>query len=622
MLREPTVWSNLVARRFYGIPDIADTLRGAAIRSCPESLVDRTHMYGDAGPGSKGPREMTLRALAAGGLIGALLAAGNVYTGLKIAYIDGGSITAALLGFAVFSIWRTRSPYTPLENNITQTTAGAAAVMGAVAGLAGPMPALELFGESVSALALLMWGLAVGTLGVLLGAGLRHRLIVEEGLPFPTGVATAELIRAAYGLRSRAMKRAGTLILFMVVAAAVVWLRDVPPARIPKGIFASVILSGGIAASSLGIGVSASPLVVGTGILMGVRNGVSVFGGAVVAWFVLAPWLVRSGIVPTPAFKDVVNWLLWPGVGLMVASALTSLALQWRSVLRSVRDLVHVGKKLGGPESSDAAPYGPRTLLVLGVLASGLVVAVGWLALGVSIVALLMVVVVSVVLAGVCGRAAGETDVAPVGSVGAVGQIAFGARSSITSLVAGSVPNGVGSQAAQILWAFRAGHVLGGSARAQLRAQLLGVVVGIGVAVPVYVLCLDAYGLGTESMPAPAALSWRATAEAVSGGSNVFPPHALNAMLLASGLGVGLTLLSRVRFLRPWLPSPIALGIAFTTPAAFAGAVAVGAMVLTVARSLRPNWAESFMVPIAAGAIAGESLMGVGVAALMSQGII
>ena len=65
-----------------------------------------------------------------------MLAAGNVYTGLKTSFIDGGSITAALLGFTFFATFTrlARRPYSALENNITQTTAASAAIMGFVLG--------------------------------------------------------------------------------------------------------------------------------------------------------------------------------------------------------------------------------------------------------------------------------------------------------------------------------------------------------------------------------------------------------------------------------------------------------------------------------------------------------
>src|SRR5256885_9220675 len=95
------------------------------------------------------PRELTPRALLMGCAIGVVLAAANVYTGLKTSFIDGGSITAALLGFTFFATFKrlSRRPYAALENNITQTTAASAAIMGFVLGISGPVPALSMMGH-------------------------------------------------------------------------------------------------------------------------------------------------------------------------------------------------------------------------------------------------------------------------------------------------------------------------------------------------------------------------------------------------------------------------------------------------------------------------------------------
>ena len=129
--------------------------------------------------------------------IGAVLAAGNVYTGLKIGIIDGGSITAALLGFMFFATFTRlgRAPYSALENNITQTTASSAAIMGFVAGVGGPCPAMALLGRRATRLGGLRLGPRMGLMGIFVGALLRRKLVVDEALPFPTGTATARAHR-------------------------------------------------------------------------------------------------------------------------------------------------------------------------------------------------------------------------------------------------------------------------------------------------------------------------------------------------------------------------------------------------------------------------------------------
>src|SRR6185369_5309614 len=142
------------------------------------------------------PPEGTVRAIVAGCGIGLLLTAGNVYTGLKTGFLDGGNITAALMGFLIFSRARktTHRRYGVLENNITQTTAGAAAVMVLALGVSGPIPALGLMNMTPPGWAIAIWGLTAGLLGIAAGVVLRRKLILDDALPFPTGLATAEVI--------------------------------------------------------------------------------------------------------------------------------------------------------------------------------------------------------------------------------------------------------------------------------------------------------------------------------------------------------------------------------------------------------------------------------------------
>src|SRR5450432_4847019 len=148
--------------------------------------------------------------------------------------IDGGSITAALLGFTFFSMVPRliRTPYTALENNITQTTAASAAIMGYVAGVGGPVPAMALIGQNFPGWALAIWGMAIGIIGIFAATLLRRKLVVEDALPFPTGNATGELIETMFAGRQRALRRARFLLTGALVAMAVTWFRDGRPSLI------------------------------------------------------------------------------------------------------------------------------------------------------------------------------------------------------------------------------------------------------------------------------------------------------------------------------------------------------------------------------------------------------
>src|SRR5256885_4799665 len=117
------------------------------------------------------------------------------------------------------------------------------------------------------------------------------------------------------------------------------------------------------------------------------------------------------------------------------------------------------------------APMRFQKTLVLVCLAG--LVALGRVTFDLHPLLTLAALLISVVLAGVCARAAGETDIAPVGQVGMAMQLGFGASSMTSSLVSGGVAQGTASQVAQMMWAFKAGRRLGASPRAQVAAQVI-----------------------------------------------------------------------------------------------------------------------------------------------------
>jgi len=560
--------------------------------------------------------ELTLRAVLAGCLLGAMLAAANVYTDLKTASIDGGNITASVLAFAIFR--GARRPYSPLENNLTQTIAASAAVMSMVVGVAGPIAALSLTGHTYPAWALSLWGLALGVLGILVAALLRERLIVAEALPFPTGTATSEVITAMARGDSTAVRRARGLMLAALAAAAITWFRDGPGAWIPQALLMPGTIFG-LSAAGLSLGVSVSPLMLATGLLIGLRAAASMLVGSLFAWAVIAPHLVRTGIVADAEYGTLVNWLMWPGAALVLSSSVTSLALGWRPLWRGMRDLGTLSRgratherRLGGTA---------RAGMALALVAIVTVVALAAYVFGLGLATPLAALVLAFALASVCARSAGETDIAPIGSMGGLTQIVFGGAGHVTSLVSGSIAAGTAGQAASTLWAFKSGQRLGASVKHQVLAQLIGALVGALVVVPTYAVIVRAYGLGTEAMPAPGALSWKATAEAVQGGFAALPSHAPSAALAAFGVGCLLTLLAETRAVR-FLPSPVALGIAFLMPPSVSATMFLGAVLLAALMRRFRALIEEYVSSVAGGAIAGESLLAVILAALIATGLL
>jgi uncharacterized oligopeptide transporter (OPT) family protein len=258
-------------------------------------------------------------------------------------------------------------------------------------------------------------------------------------------------------------------------------------------------------------------------------------------------------------------------------------------------------------------------VLMVAGLAGVVVVARG--VFGFHVPTILLVLLFALVMAVVSSRATGETDLAPVGAVGTVTQLLFSRCGAIGSMLFASVAFGASTQAAQTLWALKAGQKLNAAPRPQLAAQLIGALLGAAVVAPVYVILLKAYGVGTESLPAPSAVSVKATAEAMRGGLSTLPPYATLAGGVGLAVGAVLSLLSRGRWAR-FCPSPAAMGIAMLIPPALSVAGLAGVLLARTAQRLRPELDEDSMTSIAAGGLAGESVMGVLIAVLVLLGVV
>jgi uncharacterized oligopeptide transporter (OPT) family protein len=568
------------------------------------------------------PAELTARALLVGCGIGVVLAAANVYTGLKISIIDGGSITATLLGFtlfATFSRLARRNAYTAVENNITQTTAASAAIMGYAAGLGGPVPAMELAGQSFPAWAIVVWGASLAVIGIFAGALLRRKLVVDDGLPFPTGSATGNLIETMFAARDTAIRRTRLLVGGALFAAAVTWFRDGRPKLIPEMTLFGLTV-GGVSLNAVSFGMNWSPMVGAMGVMMGLRAALSMVIGATIGWGMLVPWLARNHIVKEISFSGCNAWLVWPGLGMLLAGSFLPLLMDGRSIMRAFRDLGGLAQSQRVAERGDTTSS-RRTGLGLVLAGLGGITVVGQAVFHFHPLATLASVALALVLAVVSSRATGETDLAPVGPVGTMTQILFSRFGITGSMLAGSISFGTSAQAAQTLWAFKAGQKVNATPRAQLVAQLTGALLGALIVAPVYIVVVRAYGIGSEALPAPSALSWRATAEAMRGGLSTLPLHAARAGAIGLALGALLALLGRGRLAR-FCPSPSAMGIALIMPPSLAVAALAGVLVMRVAQRLRPSLDQDGVMAAAAGALAGESMMGVVIAVLVLLGVV
>jgi uncharacterized oligopeptide transporter (OPT) family protein len=404
------------------------------------------------------------------------------------------------------------------------------------------------------------------------------------------------------------------------IAGIVTWFRDGRPAIIPQGFNFGGTL-GGVAAAALGIGVSVSPVMLATGSMIGLRGVLPMLAGAVASRVVLAPWIVKTGLVANAEVGTLNSWLIWPATGLLVSASFLPLLLDGGAVVRSIRQIKSLRRSESATARSRDDGASPRVWALL-LLASVAAIFVGsWLGYGVAPLALVIALVLALSLANVAARATGETDLAPAGPFGTLGLIATANRGTVSGIVGNWVGSGIVTQTSQTLWAFRAGRLLGASPRAQTGAQLLGVLVGAVVTVPVYAVVAATYGIGNEKMPAIAGLSVKATSEAMHGLS-ALPKLGGTAVLVAFAFGTALTVLGRLRIGR-FVPSAAAIGVGFMLPFSYVAAAVIGAVLAVAVRKLRPGETdEASMLAFAAGGMAGESIVGVTIAALAAIGLL
>jgi uncharacterized oligopeptide transporter (OPT) family protein len=299
-----------------------------------------------------------------------------------------------------------------------------------------------------------------------------------------------------------------------------------------------------------------------------------------------------------------IEWLLWPGVALMVSSALTRFALRG------------VVERSASPVAPSGDGNGARLIRLAGLaLAAGLVVVAQIALFDIHWLVACAAVPIAFLLAMVASRVAGETGIPPIGAIGKVSQLGTGVMAPgemTANLIGANVAGGAAGQSADLLNDFKAGLAVDAPPRAQVLAQVFGVLTGSVVGTWVYLRLIPDPGamLITEEWPAPAVATWKVVAEALANGLGAVPESALWAVVIGIAVGVASALLEHRRT-PAWLPSMPALGLAMVIPASLSITMFLGSLVaLTLAR-FNPSLAQRFVIAAASGLIAGESLTGV-----------
>ena len=600
----------------------------------------------------KGARQLTVRAVVAGMLIGGLMCLSNLYVVLKTGWSLGVTLTACIVAFALFKgLSATRvvkGEFTILENNAMGSVASAAGYMTGGGNMAALPALLMLTAIRPSGWAMFFWFVAIAALGVFVAIPIKRQLINREKLAFPTGTATAETLRSLHAVHEGALQSSSSVApappqgtdkarLLGVAALAgglLAWFRDAKAAWMPGNIPHSIPLPfkiGGLEASKWTLSMEGSLILIGAGAIMSFRTGWSLLLGAVLTYGVLGPALVDAGVVSVVSYKTIVAWTVWPGAALLVSSGIMSFILDYKSVMRSFRGLSRLFRKKSTDDLDDpvAAVECPDVWFPLGFLVLGPVVVVlmMWL-FAVPLWAALIALPLAVAMGFVAARVTGETDVTPTKALGPVTQLVFGAITPGNlgaNIMSGNVTGGIGLHAADLLTDLKSGYLLGANPRQQFYAQMFGVVAGAAVVVPAFNLLIpDVSALGSEMWPAPSALVWAGVSKALSGGMIGLPAGTDVAVVVGLVLGAVLAVLEKItpKRLLGFVPSASGLGIAMVVPGFNSISMFLGALMAEVLRRRKPHLADRAIIPVSSGFIAGESLIGILIAVLIVVGVL
>ena len=576
-------------------------------------------------------RQLTWRAVLMGSALGGVLSLTNLYIGLKAGWGFGVAITACILSYA---IWTTlhrlgiaRTPMTVLENNCMQSTASSAGYSTGGT-LISAFAAYMLINNSVMSLpTMLAWVFCLSVLGVTMAIPMKRQMINVEQLRFPSGIAAAETLNALHsvgesGMRSaRALGWAGMLAIVSKfwTEGLVVISAKLAPFMIGTWVAALNQRVFGPAWMGRTVMLSWEPMFIAAGTITGLHVGWSMFVGSVTAWMIFTPILQHRGIIEGSGYAAIVQWTLWGGVACMVTSSLLSFGLQWRTALRAFTDLrVMLGGGRGAADDPVAAIETSASWFVTGQVVAFLGLAwLGHRTFGMPYWQTAVAVALSFALALVACRVTGETDTTPVGAMGKITQLTFGALSPghmNINLMSANITAAAAGSSADLLTDLKSGYLLGAHPRKQFLAQFAGIFVGTLVSVLCFRLLVpDATALGTDQFPAPAAQTWRAVAIALSEGLGALGPVKIWCIAVGGLVGVLLTLLPRFFPARRYLiPSPAGVGLAWTFQWHYGLLFFIGGVLGWWFQKKYPKLSDELTFPVASGWIAGESLMGVG----------
>ncbi|HEY1974209.1 MAG TPA: oligopeptide transporter, OPT family [Pseudonocardia sp.] len=595
-------------------------------------------------------RELTVRGVVLGGLITLVFTAANVYLGLKVGLTFATAIPAAVISMALLRFFKGHSI---LENNIVQTIASAAGTLSAIIFV---LPGLIMIGwwhgfPYWTTVAVCLIG---GTLGVMYSVPLRRALVTGSDLPYPEGVAAAEVLKVGAGTQDGTedgtagnAKSLRSIVLGSVVSAGFSLLAAL------KVLSNDLSVAFRVGAGGSTIGASLSLALIGVGHLVGVTVGAAMLIGLLISYGVLLP-VLTWGKLPTGAdvthvvshtFSSDVRFV---GAGAMAVAAVWTLLKIVGPIVRGIRAAAVSARARRGGGTVDLTERDLPITIVAGVSALSLIpialllwdftrnTPLAGSMTGTIALSLVYVVAIGAVIAAVCGYMAGliGSSNSPISGVGILAVIGVALLAIVVhgngdptrtpaliaySLFTTAIVFGIATISNDNLQDLKTGQLVGATPWRQQVALVIGVVFGSLVIAPVLDLLSTAFGFqgapgaGPNALAAPQAALISALAKGVFGSSLNWGLIGLGAVIGAVVVAVDEVLSRTSRFRLP----PLAVGMGMYLPMSLTLVIPIGA----VLGRLYERWAQRqggdvelkkrLGVLMATGLIVGESLFGV-----------
>ena len=610
-------------------------------------------------------KELTVRGIILGALITVIFTASNVYLGLKVGMTFASSIPAAVISMAVLKFFKDSSI---LENNMVQTQASSAGTLSSVIFV---LPGLLMMGywQDFPFWQTMLICAAGGTLGVLFTIPLRRAMVVNSDLPYPEGVAAAEILKA--GNHADGDSGVKDIAYGGVLAGLVAFLTN--GLRVMAD-GASAWIQTGKAAFQLPMGFSLALL--GAGYLIGIVGGIAMLIGVILTWGVAVPYFTMSGDIAADASLIDAAMVVWKtkvrfiGVGTIGIAAIWTLLILMKPMIEG---MLHSFRMLkGGQAESEhrvdidlspktmsyilivtvvlivislhhfiaAAPISPELSILLVVVCTFLAVFIGFFVAAasgymaglvgsssspISGIGIISVIVISLVLVSI-GNASGLFETVD-------GQKFLTALTLFTAsivLTTATISN-------DNLQDLKTGLLVDATPWRQQVALIIGCFVGALVIAPVLEILYHAYGF-SGALPRPdmdpsQALSAPQATLMTTISQGIFT-NKLEWTYILTGVVLGAVLITIDAFLKKvsnkvfGLPV-IAVGIGIYLPPSINMPVIVGAFlawimtrhIAKLGNKEVSAKAERFGTLFSAGLIVGESLMGVILAFIIAASV-